>query len=489
MIKTIPLVGGNGAGSLVEFDAQLTENMYVEVGEQGSRSPAALVSRPGLATYMTQVIGTRVPAMRTSADGFTTLVFVQGATQPLRKYAGAGGPQAFGPSFATVVFTTAKVSIAAENSGARWAIAFGINVGQPMVFANAVNTGSPTVTASIYQALDVVYSDGRFIFIDSATGYIRHTDLNSDVINPLNFILPGVQAKALAVVGREVWVLGEDGCEVYYNDGSTGFAYARRDGASLDVGLHSPNAIAELDGTVYFLASDKSNRLRFVRINGYSIEPVSTPFIDRKLAEAIGGGTPYVCDAFAHSHSGHSFAVMRFRSTESDTSKDFCMAVDTGTGHWFNMSYRDADGVTRAFDGCCAATRDAFTLVGSATSGAVLDFAEELPTDNGLPFTKRRRLGRIVSATAEKHKRLELRAKTGVPYTEAAHVRLRWSDDGGRTFGEEHIASLGEPGEYVKRVAFRRLGLSRDRVYELAVTDSVQVVFTELLADVEATRT
>ena len=38
--------------------------------------------------------------------------------------------------------------------------------------------------------------------------------------------------------------------------------------ASLDVGLHSPNAIAELDGTVYFLASDKSNRLRFVRING-----------------------------------------------------------------------------------------------------------------------------------------------------------------------------------------------------------------------------
>jgi len=57
-------------------------------------------------------------------------------------------------------------------------------------------------------------------------------------------------------------------------------------------------------------------------------------------------------------------------------------------------------------------------------------------------------------------------------------VMLRWSDDGGHTWSNEHWASIGKIGEYYKRVFWRRLGMTlklRDRVYELSGTDPVKI--------------
>jgi hypothetical protein len=57
-------------------------------------------------------------------------------------------------------------------------------------------------------------------------------------------------------------------------------------------------------------------------------------------------------------------------------------------------------------------------------------------------------------------------------------VMLRWSDDGGHTWSNYHIANIGKIGEYYRRVFWRRLGMTlklRDRVYELSMTDPVKV--------------
>ena len=57
-------------------------------------------------------------------------------------------------------------------------------------------------------------------------------------------------------------------------------------------------------------------------------------------------------------------------------------------------------------------------------------------------------------------------------------VMLRWSDDGGHTWSNEHWASMGKIGEYGKRVIWRRLGMTtklRDRVYEISGTDPVKI--------------
>jgi hypothetical protein len=62
-------------------------------------------------------------------------------------------------------------------------------------------------------------------------------------------------------------------------------------------------------------------------------------------------------------------------------------------------------------------------------------------------------------------------ASTG-PLGEGA-MALSWSDDGGRTFGNERKLSLGTTGEYKRRTVAYNLGYSRDRVYDLKVSDPV----------------
>ena len=66
-------------------------------------------------------------------------------------------------------------------------------------------------------------------------------------------------------------------------------------------------------------------------------------------------------------------------------------------------------------------------------------------------------------------------------------VMLRWSDDGGHTWSNEHWASTGKVGEYGKRVIWRRLGMTtklRDRVYEISGSDPVKIAImgAELIA-------
>lgn len=61
-------------------------------------------------------------------------------------------------------------------------------------------------------------------------------------------------------------------------------------------------------------------------------------------------------------------------------------------------------------------------------------------------------------------------------------IMLRWSDDGGHTWSHEHWQSAGLRGQYGRRAMWRKLGRSRDRVYEMVVTDPVKWVFLQALA-------
>jgi len=57
-------------------------------------------------------------------------------------------------------------------------------------------------------------------------------------------------------------------------------------------------------------------------------------------------------------------------------------------------------------------------------------------------------------------------------------VMLRWSDDGGHTWSNEHWKSMGKIGQFSTRTIWRRLGMTtklRDRVYEVSGTDPVKI--------------
>jgi hypothetical protein len=62
--------------------------------------------------------------------------------------------------------------------------------------------------------------------------------------------------------------------------------------------------------------------------------------------------------------------------------------------------------------------------------------------------------------------------------TMVPRAMLRWSDDGGHTWSNEHWKSMGRIGQFGYRTIWRRLGMTlaiRDRVYEVSGTDPVKI--------------
>jgi hypothetical protein len=69
-------------------------------------------------------------------------------------------------------------------------------------------------------------------------------------------------------------------------------------------------------------------------------------------------------------------------------------------------------------------------------------------------------------------------------------VMLRWSDDGGHTWSNEHWRSMGMTGQWGRRVIWRRLGMTlklRDRVYEVSGTDPIKIAIMGAELTVSAT--
>lgn len=58
-------------------------------------------------------------------------------------------------------------------------------------------------------------------------------------------------------------------------------------------------------------------------------------------------------------------------------------------------------------------------------------------------------------------------------------IMMKYSDDGGRTWSNELWRSLGKVGEYKTRVVWRKLGSSKDRVYQVSGSDPVFIQINE----------
>ncbi len=58
-------------------------------------------------------------------------------------------------------------------------------------------------------------------------------------------------------------------------------------------------------------------------------------------------------------------------------------------------------------------------------------------------------------------------------------LMLRWSDDGGHVFSQWHTIEIGKLGQYTHRAIWRRLGRSRDRIFELVHSHPTKIVLMD----------
>lgn len=115
-------------------------------------------------------------------------------------------------------------------------------------------------------------------------------------------------------------------------------------------------------------------------------------------------------------------------------------------------------------------------------------------TDNGQSITRSRRTQIINKERLHiVYNKIEINFQIGVGLDvaegvagEDPEVLLKWSDDGGNTWSTDITTSLGKYQEYLVRAIWRRLGKSRNRVYELTITSPVKFIILGAFSDIEA---
>lgn len=260
---------------------------------------------------------------------------------------------------------------------------------------------------------------------------------------------------------RELWVFGKETTEIWYNAGDLDFPFTRISGAFIERGCLAAKSIASDDNTLFWLGDDKI----VYRAAGYSPQRISTHAIE----EAIQNETsPEDAFSFVYTVRGHKFYVLRFENC--------CFEYNLATQRWnerqsFDLPTWRANAFANAYGK---------NLVGDSQTGRIYELDPDTFDENGETIQRIAAFPPVGDDVPRIfNSRLQIVFESGVGLTTGQgndpQAMLRWSDDGGRTWSNEHWVTIGKKGNYLTRALWRRLGRFRSRVYEVTVADPVKV--------------
>jgi hypothetical protein len=264
----------------------------------------------------------------------------------------------------------------------------------------------------------------------------------------------------------DVKIFGGQSIEFWQNTGAADFSFERIPGTTQKWGLAAKWSIASLDDSFAFLTKNRQGQMIAATLRGYRVQRISDHDLESRWAEYTT-----TTDAVAGSYmlDGHPMYVVSFPAGGET------WMYDASVPRWSQLK---TYGLTR-HRGEIYFNYLGRNYVTDYDSGKVYRLNPTTYTDAGDPmrwelagrhlFDGFRKIG--VDA-------FQLDVETGVGLATGQgsdpQVMLRVSRDGGRTWGNERMRSIGAVGEYKKRVIWRKCGRGRDFVFELAGSDPVK---------------
>lgn len=284
---------------------------------------------------------------------------------------------------------------------------------------------------------------------------------------------------SLIVNNREIFLLGEATGEVWVDVGTFPFPFARVPGTSMQHGVAAVNSVAPLGNSFAFVSQDKRGQGVIVVMDGYQPKEISNHAVTNSLVNQYIGDAV----AFTYQLEGHEFYVVSFPTV------DLTWVYDASTGMW-NKWLDYSTGTYHRHRANCAALFQGLVLVGDYQNGTIYALDNSVYTDNGNPIRRLRRCPHLVTDFNQQFfeaLQIQFQPGVGLPTGQGSNPQamLRWSNDGGSTWSNEHWKSIGLTGKYKNRAIWRRLGTARDRVYEVVVSDPVKAVI--ISANLKAT--
>ena len=456
-----PFIGGSYPSRSSNINAQRSINLYPVIDESG-KTPVSLYNTPGLTEFCDTGGGTvrQLCSYSTKTELY--------ATVDNTLY-----------SIDTSGTATSKGTLTGS-SGNVWMEDNGNEGDQLMIVDAADNKGyiynrstdvfGEITDADFPGASSLTTQDGRFIITRPNTQqFWISDDADGTSWGALNFAsTDGEPDDLVASVSdhRELWQFGSRTIEIWYNAG-TAFPFARKIDEIIQRGLGAPASVAKEDNTIFWLDDRGIAR----RAMGYNPKVISKRPIEYQwstystIADAIG---------FTYVQDGHTFYVLTFPTGNAT------WVYDVSTDEWHERQSFPSpyDNIWRAN---CYAYFDGKHLVGDHSNGKIYEMDLDVFTEDG-NIQKASRTAQILHKDRYYlfHNRLEIDFEAGVGTNTGQGVNpqamLRFSDDGGHTYSNEHWASIGKMGEYAWRAVWRKLGRSDERIYEVTITDPVKRV-------------
>jgi len=492
-----PILGSSYVTRSINAADNRMVNLFPEVIPEGGKEPGFLNRAPGL--NFLQTIGTGPIRGLWVAKISTSVFYVVSGVQVYKLSSTTGTPTLIG-----TVSGTGPVSIA--DNGAQ--IFFACN--GPSFIYN-INTGvfGPITDPDFPGAVTVGFLDGYFVFNEPNSQKIWVTALLDGYdINALDFASAEGSPDGLVAINvdhREAWLFGSDSVEVWYDAGLADFPLTRIQGAFNELGCAAAFSVAKLDNTLFWLGTDARGQGIVYKANGYNGQRVSTHAVEWQIQQY---GNISDAIAYTYQQDGHGFYVLTFPSANAT------WVYDAATQAWHERAGWDNGSFTRHRSNC-QCNFGGNIIVGDYQNGNIYTLDLDTYADNG-QIQRWLRSWRALPTGTNNLKRtaqhsLQLDAQAGfllTPITEGVYLitedgfrlitesfenlidettisvnpppqfMLRWSDDGGHTWSNEHWAQGGAVGAYGTRIFWRRLGMTlklRDRVYELSGTDPIQI--------------
>ena len=317
---------------------------------------------------------------------------------------------------------------------------------------------------------------------------------------------------ALIVDHREVYLMGEISSEVWTDVGTVPFPFQRIPGTSTQHGIAAPFSLYRLGNSFAYVSRNNRGQSQIMQMQGYIPQRISTHAVENTLANQN------VDDAIAWTYQleGHEVYVVTFPSL------NLTWAYDSTTQLWHKWLYTNNDNEYQRHRGNCCATFQGLVIIGDYENGKLYQLDKTNYTDDGQNVRRLRRAPHLVTEFQRQYfDELQIQFQPGVgttglssvlqavnlqsPYiitdtgtltigaleivnlgefntinqltpTTNPQAMLRWSNDGGSTWSNEHWTGVGQTGKYRNRAIWRRLGTARDRIFEVVVTDPVNFV-------------
>lgn len=267
---------------------------------------------------------------------------------------------------------------------------------------------------------------------------------------------------SLIVMHREIWLVGQLTTEVWYDSGAANFPFQIEAGIFIEHGCIALYSLAAQGLNVFWLSQDKQGNRIVLKGSSYQSQKISTYAMENEFASYS-----LVSDAmgFTYQIEGHAFYVLVFPTAD----KTWVMDIDTGA--WHEWNWVDNNGGLHRSRVNWIANAYGVLVAGDWQNGNIYQLDINNYTDNGNPIPRIRSFSHIVNEL----KRMvydnfiaDMECGSDVMLSDSPVVSLRYSDDRGKTFSNKLEQSMGNTGQYLTTIQWPRLGMARDKVFELS---------------------